>query len=512
MKNHGNGSLARWGIFAGVAAGLFALLWIGWTLVGRQHATPQGGSIHSDTTLSVGLRNAPASLDLFSDDTVSAQAAARVLIGNVVETLVELDQNNTPQPGLASEWKVSDDGLSYTFTMRRGVRFSNGHDLTASDVVYSLQRAINGKVADVDQLGSLSSVEAVDDSTVSITLTKPNPVLPRVLAGRLGVVFDEQSNADDEGTPVGSGPYTVGAFEAGKSMTLNGNDSYWGEASGPGTVTLHYYDDDAAMIAALRNSTIDMALPDDVSAADTVGSDSAFTVSTGMTTSSVVMVFNQSGDSITSDEQVRKAIRNTLDLNAIIASQPDAAQGLGGPLTPLEPGYEDLTGLYPHDIAQARSRLSYFSSHYLGTIDFVVPHQYEALAQTIVGQMQEAGLNVRVEALSDGEVSQRIADNSYDMTIIVTPGNNNASQFSQSASPYYYEDEEAQQAYAQAMEATNDNDFQDRIRSYAHIVAEDAASGWLYARKGTVVAKSSVTGYPTAMVDQHLRFDSIAVQ
>lgn len=511
MQKQRDNALTRWGIFVGVAVGLFALVWIGWSLVTR-HYVGGGDFIRSDTSISVGLRDEATSLDLFDEDSEAAEAAARALIGNVYETLVTCDQNNALQAGLASDWTVSSDGLTYTFTIRSGVEFSNGHTLDAADVVYSLQRAVSSKASDVDQLGSLASVEAPDDSTVVITLSSPNPTLPRTLSGRLGVVFDEQASVDYADEAVGSGPFTVARFRAGESITLDRNESYWGEAPAPASVTLTYYDDDATMISALQNDDIDLAIPADASAADAVAADPTITVATGASTSSVVLAFNNSVDAICSDEQVRKAARHALDLDSIVASQPDAAQALGGPLTPLEPGYEDLTGLYPYDVAQTQSMLSYFAYGYLGTVHLVAPHEYDALAQTIVEQLQAGGFSVRLEVLAEGEVSERIAANDYDMVIIETSGGDNARGFSSSQSPYFYEDDAAQQAYAQAMAATNDADFQERMRAYARVLGEDAASGWLYARQCTVVAKSTVSGYPTAMVDQRLPLASVSTQ
>ncbi|OZG66012.1 ABC transporter substrate-binding protein [Bifidobacterium eulemuris] len=510
MHTQRDNALTRWGIFVGVAVGLFALLWIGWSLVTHHYAG--GGSIRSDTSISVGLRDAPTSLDLFDEDSDTAEAAGRALIGNVYETLVTRDQNNELQAGLASDWTVSDDGLTYTFDIRSGVEFSNGHTLDASDVVYSLRQAVDSGASDVDQLGSLASVEAPDSSTVVITLSSPNPTLPRVLSGRLGVVFDEQASIDYADEAVGSGPFTVGRFREGESITLERNDDYWGDASIPASVTLTYYDDDASMLTALQNDTIELAIPSEASAADSVSSDPTITIATGASTSSVVLAFNNGPDAITSDEQVRKAARHALDLDAIVESQPDAAQALGGPLTPLEPGYEDLTGLYPYDPTQTQSMLSYFAYGYLGTVHLVASHDYQELADTIVQQLQAGGFDVRLEVLADGEVSDRIAADDYDMVIIETAGGDNARGFSSSQSPYFYEDDDAQQAYAQAMAATNDADFQERMRAYARVLGEDAASGWLYARQCTVVAKSTVSGYPTAMVDQRLPLASVTKQ
>ena len=124
---------SKWGIFLGVAVALGALVVVGWTFM--QNRFQPGSSLDADVT--IGIDDMPQSLDIRSD---SSAAAERLLVDNVYETLVTVDQDNKLQPGLATSWKTSDDGLTVTLTLQSGVTFSNGHTLDASDAVWSLQR------------------------------------------------------------------------------------------------------------------------------------------------------------------------------------------------------------------------------------------------------------------------------------------------------------------------------------------------------------------------------------
>ena len=171
---------SKWGIFLGVAVALGALVVVGWTFM--QNRFQPGSSLDADVT--IGIDDMPQSLDIRSD---SSAAAERLLVDNVYETLVTVDQDNKLQPGLATSWKTSDDGLTVTLTLQSGVTFSNGHTLDASDAVWSLQQNVTNKVADVDELGDLASVANPNATTVVITLAKPNPTLLRALSGRLGI-------------------------------------------------------------------------------------------------------------------------------------------------------------------------------------------------------------------------------------------------------------------------------------------------------------------------------------
>ena len=112
------------------------------------------------------------------------------------ETLVSRSETNKLQPSIAKSWQISDDGLTYTFTLNSNVTFSNGHKLDSSDVVWSLQNVINNNYVGSDQLGSLKEITNPDEKTVVITLNQPNPCLLRALSGRAGIVYDEESTAN----------------------------------------------------------------------------------------------------------------------------------------------------------------------------------------------------------------------------------------------------------------------------------------------------------------------------
>ncbi|RAF53020.1 ABC transporter substrate-binding protein, partial [Burkholderia multivorans] len=105
----------------------------------------------------------------------SGVAIPEALMENVYESLVRLDESGEIQPALAEDWTVSEDRKTYTFTLREGVKFSNGADLTSEDVKFSYERAKNewtnalGAKMDV-----VDSIATPDDSTVEITLATPS--------------------------------------------------------------------------------------------------------------------------------------------------------------------------------------------------------------------------------------------------------------------------------------------------------------------------------------------------
>lgn len=148
------------------------------------------------------------------------------------------------RPGLAESYEISDDGLTYTFTLRAGVKFHNGREMTAEDVKYSLDRVTNPEtqspgagffaaIAGFDDAGpgGLSGVEVVDPSTVKITLSRPDATFLHVMALNFASVVPKESvdaAGDDFGKqPVGTGAFKLAEWTLGQRLVFEKNADYW---------------------------------------------------------------------------------------------------------------------------------------------------------------------------------------------------------------------------------------------------------------------------------------------
>lgn len=163
----------------------------------------------------------------------SAYASFQVL-ENVYDTLVQPGADLSMEPALAESWVISDDNLTWTFTLRDGVKFHNGRDLVAQDVVYSFERIIaeglNGW-----RFGAVETITAPDDSTVVITLTQPSPNLLVSIAGFKGMAIIPEEIVTDGtiGTnPVGSGPFRFVSQSPDEGIILEKNPDYWRASEG----------------------------------------------------------------------------------------------------------------------------------------------------------------------------------------------------------------------------------------------------------------------------------------
>ena len=237
-----------------VAAIVFAV--VNHTRAGKESAIQTGTPAQ---TVTIGLKLAPTNLDIRN---TAGSSLDQVLIGNVYEGLVSRNEENKVVPALAKSWEVSDDGLTYTFHLNKGMHFSNGDELDADDVVWSIQQLEEKQYHDADALRNFKSISAPNADTVVITLTKPYSQLLWALSGRAGLVFDKDAKYVAKTQAVGSGPYKVAKFTPNNSIELVADENYWG-SNKPKTknIVIRYFADDNAAVNALKSGDVQVLAP-----------------------------------------------------------------------------------------------------------------------------------------------------------------------------------------------------------------------------------------------------------
>jgi peptide/nickel transport system substrate-binding protein len=225
----------------------------------------EGGSIV------VAIESEPTSVDpAFDYDFVSGYATS-----SITEPLLKFCENDTALcPNLATDWTVSDDGLTYTLTIRDGVDFHDGTPMTVEDVVFSLDRVRNPELGSYVgwMLGHVTDVTAPDDHTVVITLDEPDALFEYALASTathvVSKAFVEAAGAD-YGTPsvgsIGTGPFKFGEWVSGDHQTLVRNDDYWDKANGGpylDSIEIKILPEPTTRVAGLETGEIDYILRD----------------------------------------------------------------------------------------------------------------------------------------------------------------------------------------------------------------------------------------------------------
>src|SRR5690606_7343250 len=167
-----------------------------------------GSASAQSGTLEIAIDTAPVGLDPHLVTAFSSFA----VIGQIYDSLVETNAALEIEPGLATEWSVSDDGLTYVFQLRNDVRFHNGRTMTADDVVYSLERIADPETASpqASRFATVASAVATGEYEVTFTLTEPfAPFLSNL--PNLSIVPQEvvAEHGDLQQVAVGTGPFKL---------------------------------------------------------------------------------------------------------------------------------------------------------------------------------------------------------------------------------------------------------------------------------------------------------------
>ena len=177
--------------------------------------------------------------------------------------LVELsDEDFSAEPGLAEKWESSDDGLTWTYTLREGLQWSDGEPLTADDVVYSIERPRDEEWGTWYETVKNLEATAVDDRTIEVTSSVPDPKLPALGIYVLPEHVYEKVSADDLPSykgedPVGSGPFVLSEHKPGESWRMEKNPNWYGFEPYVDEIIFRYFAAPDQLLAALENGEVD---------------------------------------------------------------------------------------------------------------------------------------------------------------------------------------------------------------------------------------------------------------
>ncbi len=187
---------------------------------------------------------------------------SEVFVANAVyDYFVDVDANSNPVPRLATEWSVSDDGLTYTFSLAEGVIFHDGSSFTAADVVWTYDRLRDPDLgfATSSLYANIVSIEAVDDASVVFTLENPNPFFLYDLSDNHALIVKD--GTEDASDFNGTGPFKVVNYSPEDRVTLEANPDYYIEGQPKlAGVDIIFFPDDIAMTDALRGGQIDLVM------------------------------------------------------------------------------------------------------------------------------------------------------------------------------------------------------------------------------------------------------------
>ena len=208
-----------------------------------------------DNSITVGIAQ---DLDESLDPYTITAAGTREVLFNIYEGLVKADSTGNFNPAVAKDYKLSDDKLTYTFTLRDNVKFHNGADVTVDDILYSFKQCAATAVETslVEALSNIESIKASEDNTsLVIQLKKPSAEFLSYLAY---VYISPKDYKDGKTKPIGTGPFKFVSRSVQENVVLEKNADYYGTPAQVDKVTYQIYEDETARIAALDAGSIDI--------------------------------------------------------------------------------------------------------------------------------------------------------------------------------------------------------------------------------------------------------------
>jgi peptide/nickel transport system substrate-binding protein len=310
------------------------------------------------TSIVVAIPIEPPSLDPTMSSPV---AVGMVTWSNIFEGLVTIDEHGKIQPKLASDWVISDNGLTYTFSLRKNVTFHDGAVFDSSVAKFALEsaRAPQSKNPQKRFFAQIDRIETPDPFTLVLYLKQRNRSLLYWLGWPASVIVAPNSADTNANHPIGTGPFRFEHWEKGKSIQLTKYDGYWDKSiTDLQSVTIRFEGNMRVLAQALKTQEVD-AVPE-FNRPDLIAelqNDPTLKTVIGVTEMKVVAAMNNARKPF-NDLRVRQALMMAVDRNAMIGGAWDGlGTAIGSHYTPNDRAYQNLTGIYPYDPIKAKALL-----------------------------------------------------------------------------------------------------------------------------------------------------------
>ena len=355
--------------------------------------------------------------------TAPAAAIGEIVHYNILEGLTKVNVDGSVTPLLADSWTVTPDGKTYSFKLKRGIKFQDGEPFDAAAVKFSFERAkAEGSTNKAKKavFDNISSIATPDPYTVILVLNNADATIPFRLGENTAVILSPKSAATTATKPIGTGPYLFDNWRKGQSVTLVKWPGYRNPAAIKiSKVTFRFINDPAAQVAALLAGDVD-GMPRFNANPKQFEADKRFTVEFGDTAGKGIMTINNKRKPL-DDVRVRRALAYAVDRKAFIDG---ALDGLGKPIgshfAPTDAGYVDLTKVYPYDPQKARALLKEagIATPLHLTLTLPPPAYARRGGEIIAAQLAKVGVDVKIENVEWAQWLSGAFKGNFDLTII----------------------------------------------------------------------------------------------
>jgi peptide/nickel transport system substrate-binding protein len=352
-----------------------------------------GGTIKVASQSPAGPLDPPTMIDLSSYG----------LIAQCFEYLAALGDNGSITAGLAETWTPNDDGSMWTFKLRQGVKWQDGSDFTADDVVATMERMVTNGNAQLSGIIEAGSAVAKDPSTVEFTLAGPNGNFPYLVS-----VFNSQACITPKdyaiGTtlndnPNGTGPWKLTKYDASTGATFVRNDAWWGGKTYLDSTEWLFSDDIATQVTGIQGGATDAIVQFSVVGGDALLNDPNFNVlAVESATHREIWMRCDEGQFV--DKQVRQALAYSLD-RELMLSQLFKGKGEIANDHPIASFYEGYDGSVPQrtrDVEKAKQLLADAGKTGLkATLSAPQLQEIPQLAELVQSNAKEAGIDITLD-------------------------------------------------------------------------------------------------------------------
>lgn len=430
-------------LVAVLAAGVLA------GLVAAPSALGQGSGEDRKVTFTLGSANDVDSMNPF----VGVEAPAYFMYALNYDLLVGFSTKDlSPEPSVAESWETSEDGLTWTFKIRDDMKWSDGEPLTSADVEYTFQRVLDEKQGCcLDYIQLIDTMETPDDTTLIITTKEP---FPQLLSAYVYILPEhiwsdiskkEAKTFENYPDPVGSGAFHVTEWEKGQFFTLEANEDYWAGAPKIDRVTYRIFNNEDAVVQALKAGEIDFAdgltanpynsLKGDPSIGLQAANISSFD-EIGMNAGARDVYPESDGHPALEDQVVRQAINHAIDKDVIVDRVLQGYGAVGHSVVPAfaeafhwEPQGEEILGYDPDLANQMLDDAGYEDTDGDGVREMAgggepLRFRYfirsenndtQKTSQFVTGWLEDIGIETDVQALTDTKLTDVIYEGNYDI-------------------------------------------------------------------------------------------------
>ena len=476
-----------------------------------EQPSAESGELSDGSSVTVGIAQDLDSLDPHR----ALSAGTSEVLFNIFEGLMKASPDGGVIPAVASDYTMSADGKTYTFTLREGVTFHNGNPVTLDDVLYSLERCAGSESDGAPLIAAFSNVETISadaDGRVMVTLTEPSL---EFLNAMTAAIIPKDSGSTQATAPVGTGPFSFVSYMPQNSMEMVRYEGYWGKAAHLEKVTFKIITDANTLVLGLNGGTLDMVIHLPNTSAPEI--QKGFTVLTD-TMKLVQALYLNNDVKPFDDARVRQAMYYAINVPEIIEFVCDGAGVPTG--TSMYPAFTkyfvpELADKYQQDLEKAKQLLADAGYPNGFTMTITVPGNYEQHVDTglvLSQQLAAVGITAQVQEVAwETWVNDVYKGRQYEGTVSgIAASNMTAREMleryttTHSKNFINFSDAEFDDVVARAMTTM---DMEEQVTLYKRaqeILNEQAASLWLQDLCDLVVMNDKLDGmtfYATYVLD-----------